>query len=103
MGSKMGSASKVWLNTFDDLFGGSMSGEQIIHAKLSDLHTFRGHPLNGLLDTMSRGGKNRTVYSSVCSVSGVNSAMSFREKPLPKIFNIMFSVWVVTDWLFFSR
>ena len=60
--------------------------------------------LNGLLDTMSRGGeKNRAVYSFVCSVSGVNSAMSFREKPSPKIFSIMFSVWVVTDWLFFSR
>ena len=59
--------------------------------------------LNGLLDTMSRGAKNRAVYSFVCSVSGVNSAMSFREKPSPKIFSIMFSVWVVTDWLFFSR
>ena len=50
MGSKTGSASKVRLNTFDDLFGGSMSGEQIIHAKLSDLHTFRGHPFRVLDD-----------------------------------------------------
>lgn len=59
--------------------------------------------LNRLLDTMSRGGKSRAAYSSACSASGVNSAMSFREKPSPKIFSIMFSVWVVTDWLFFSR
>ena len=59
--------------------------------------------LNKLLDTMSRGGKNRAAYFSVCSVSGVNSAMSFSEKSSPKIFSIMFSVWVVTDWLFFSR
>ena len=46
MGSKAGSASKVRLNSFDDLFGGaeSASGEQIIHAKLEELHTFKGHP-----------------------------------------------------------
>ena len=37
MGSKAGSASKVRLNSFDDLFGGAenTSGEQIIHAKLA--------------------------------------------------------------------
>ena len=41
MGSKAGSASKVKLNTFDDLFGGAenTAGEQIIHAKLADLHS----------------------------------------------------------------
>ena len=46
MGSKAGSASKVRLNSFDDLFGSaeSASGEQIIHAKLEELHTFKGHP-----------------------------------------------------------
>ena len=46
MGSKAGSASKVKLNSFDDLFGGAenTAGEQIIHAKLTDLHTFKGHP-----------------------------------------------------------
>ncbi len=46
MGSKAGSASKVKLNSFDDLFGGAenTAGEQIISAKLSDLHTFKGHP-----------------------------------------------------------
>ena len=52
MGSKAGSASKVKLNTFDDLFGGAenTAGEQIIHAKLADLHTFRGHPFRVLDD-----------------------------------------------------
>ena len=48
MGSKTGSASKVRLNTFEDLFGVSTSGEQIIHARLSDLHTFQGHPFRVL-------------------------------------------------------
>ena len=45
MGSKAGSASKVRLSSFDDLFGGveNTAGEQIINAKLSDLHTFKGH------------------------------------------------------------
>ena len=52
MGSKAGSAAKVKLNTFDDLFGGAenTAGEQIIHAKLADLHTFRGHPFRVLDD-----------------------------------------------------
>ena len=52
MGSKAGSASKVRLNSFDDLFGGaeSASGEQIIHAKLADLYTFKGHPFRVLDD-----------------------------------------------------
>ncbi len=52
MGSKAGSASKVRLNSFDDLFGGAegTSGEQIIHAKLEELHTFKGHPFRVLDD-----------------------------------------------------
>ena len=52
MGSKAGSASKVRLNSFDDLFGSaeSASGERIIHAKLVDLHTFKGHPFRVLDD-----------------------------------------------------
>ena len=46
MGSKAGSASKIKLNKLEDLIGGAenMAGEQIINAKLSDLHTFKGHP-----------------------------------------------------------
>ena len=52
MGSKERSASKVKINSFDDLFGGTgdTSGEQIIHAKLDDLYTFKGHPFRVLDD-----------------------------------------------------
>lgn len=52
MGSKERSATKVKINSFDDLFGstGDTSGEQIIHAKLDDLHTFKGHPFRVLDD-----------------------------------------------------
>ena len=52
MGSKAGSASKVQISNFDDLFGGAenTSGEQIIHAKLDELHTFKGHPFRVLDD-----------------------------------------------------
>ena len=50
MGSnaKAGSASKVKIEKFEDLFGGSAgqesSVEQIINAPLADLHTFKNHP-----------------------------------------------------------
>ena len=52
MGSKAGSASKVKLSSFDDLFGGAENtvGEQIINAKLADLYTFKGHPFRVLDD-----------------------------------------------------
>ena len=52
MGSKAGSASKVRLNSFEDLFGGAenTTGEQVINAKLSDLHTFKGHPFRVIDD-----------------------------------------------------
>ena len=52
--SKTGSAAKVKLNSFDDLFGNSAGNsqgmEQIIDAKLSDLHTFKDHPFKVLDD-----------------------------------------------------
>ena len=50
MGSnkRTGSASKVRIDKFEDLFGGSAgqenSAEQIINAPLADLHTFKDHP-----------------------------------------------------------
>ena len=52
MAGKAGSASKVRLNSYDDLFGTveNVSGEQIIHAKLADLHMFKGHPFRVLDD-----------------------------------------------------
>lgn len=46
--SKTGSAAKVRLNSFDDLFGSSemqtAGSEQIINAPLAELHDFKNHP-----------------------------------------------------------
>lgn len=46
--SKFGSAEKIKLNGFDDLFGEAPAGgagtEQIVIVPLSDLHTFKDHP-----------------------------------------------------------
>ena len=56
MGSnaKAGSASKVKIEKFEDLFGGSAgqenSAEQIINAPLADLHTFKDHPFRVVAD-----------------------------------------------------
>ena len=56
MGSnkKPGSAANITLEKFDDLFGDNAAqgngGEQITHAKLADLHTFKGHPFRVLDD-----------------------------------------------------
>ena len=52
MRSKTGSASKVKLNSYDDLFGSAdkTAGEQVINVKLTDLHTFKGHPFHILDD-----------------------------------------------------
>ena len=50
MGSnaKTGSAAKIRMESFDDLFGGSAAQEngieQIINAPLAELHTFKDHP-----------------------------------------------------------
>lgn len=50
MGSnaKTGSAAKIKMESFDDLFGGSATQdngiEQIINAPLAELHTFKDHP-----------------------------------------------------------
>ncbi len=49
--SRTGSASKVRINSFDDLFGGSGSGEeQIISARLDELHPFKDHPFRVMDD-----------------------------------------------------
>lgn len=51
--SKTGSAAKVKLNTFDDLFGGSVmqtGTEQVQEIPLSDLYEFKGHPFKVLDD-----------------------------------------------------
>ena len=48
--SKNGSAAKVKLNSFDDLFGSSdmqMAGtEQVINVPLTELHDFKNHPFH---------------------------------------------------------
>lgn len=52
--TKTGSASKIKMESFDDLFGGSSTqetgAEQIINAPLADLHEFKDHPFKVLDD-----------------------------------------------------
>ena len=52
--TKTGSASKIKMESFDDLFGGSSAqetgAEQIINAPLADLHEFKDHPFKVLDD-----------------------------------------------------
>ena len=54
MSSKTGSASKIKMESFDDLFGGSYvqetGAEQIINAPLADLYEFKAHPFKVLDD-----------------------------------------------------
>lgn len=50
MGSKAGSAGKIKMNRFDDLFGSPVDAEQVIEAKLEELHTFKNHPFRVLDD-----------------------------------------------------
>ena len=54
MSSKTGSASKIKMESFDDLFGGSYvqetGTEQIINAPLADLYEFKDHPFKVLDD-----------------------------------------------------
>lgn len=54
MSSKTGSASKIKMESFDDLFGGSYvqetGAEQIINAPLADLYEFKDHPFKVLDD-----------------------------------------------------
>lgn len=48
MSIKTGSAAKIKLDNFDDLFGSATgqdsSMEQILKVPLDDLHTFKNHP-----------------------------------------------------------
>ena len=52
--AKTGSASKIKMESFDDLFGGSgaqeTGAEQIINAPLADLYEFKDHPFKVLDD-----------------------------------------------------
>ena len=53
--AKTGSASKIKIDSFDDLFGGSLEEtsnqtEQVVEVPLEDLHTFKNHPFRVLDD-----------------------------------------------------
>ena len=53
--SKVGSASKIKIDSFDDLFGSSIAessnqAEQVVEVSLEDLHTFKDHPFRVLDD-----------------------------------------------------
>jgi ParB family chromosome partitioning protein len=51
--NKTGSAAKVKLNSFDDLFGDGQpqaGTEQVQEIALSELHEFKGHPFKVLDD-----------------------------------------------------
>ena len=54
MSNKTGSASKIKMESFDDLFGGNSvqetGAEQIINAPLADLYEFKAHPFKVLDD-----------------------------------------------------
>ena len=50
MSNKQGSAGKIRMSSFDDLFGGTKDTEQIIDARLDELHTFKNHPFRVLDD-----------------------------------------------------
>lgn len=50
MSSKSGSAGKIRMSSFDDLFGGAADAEQVVDAKLDELHTFHNHPFRVLDD-----------------------------------------------------
>ena len=68
--SKTGSAAKVKLNSFDDLFGTEQpqtGTEQVQEIALSELHEFKGHPFKVLDDekmqeTMESIREHVTVY-----------------------------------------
>ena len=53
--AKNGSASKIKIDSFDDLFGSpavenSNSAEQVVEVSLDELHTFKNHPFRVLDD-----------------------------------------------------
>ena len=73
--SKIGSAAKVKLNSFDDLFGTDQpqaGTEQVQEIALSELHEFKGHPFKVLDDE-----KMQETIESV-SLSGIIRMMKLR-------------------------
>ena len=44
MASKTDFKSKIKINTYDDLFGGPVSLNEVKYLSLNDLHDFKDHP-----------------------------------------------------------
>ena len=67
MSIKTGSAAKIKLDNFDDLFGSATgqdsSMEQILKVPLDDLHTFKNHPFRVTDD--EKNGRNNREYSPI--------------------------------------
>ena len=80
--SKTGSATKVKLNSFDDLFGASdmtAGADQVQEIPLSELYEFRGHPFKVLDDekmqeTVERDRKSTRLNSSHSTSSRMPSS-----------------------------
>ena len=71
--SKAGSAAKVKLNSYDDLFGASgiqAGSEQLQDIALSELHEFKGHPFRVLDDEkMQETVESKNIMVSSCPAS----------------------------------
>ena len=68
--ARKSSASKIKLDTYDDLFGNdtaeNSSLEQIISVPLADLHTFKDHPFRVVDDEKMEETTERGLSSKVC-------------------------------------
>ena len=86
--TKTGSASKIKMESFDDLFGGSsaqeIGAEQIINAPLADLHEFKDHPFKVLDDEKMEETteRMRKKYSVISGFQGF--PMSFLKWWIPR-------------------
>lgn len=75
--SKAGSAAKVKLNSFDDLFGASdmtAGTDQVQEIPLSELYEFKGHPFK-VLDEKDAGNSGEhqklwCTYARYCKTKG---------------------------------
>ena len=98
--SKAGSAAKVKLSSYDDLFGNAEektgSEEQIIRAKLTDLHEFRNHPFR-VLDDEKMEETTESISKYGVLVPGIArpraEAVSYTHLTLPTILCACRSRW----------
>ena len=71
--NKTGSAAKVKLNSFDDLFGDGQPQagiEQVQEIALSELHEFKGHPFKVLDDEKMQETVGECQSSMACVMPG---------------------------------